>query len=258
MKEVVVEYDVYKSIPYVLYTSVNMKKAPVIIVGHGFNNDKLEGSKLALRLAWKGFSVICFDLHNQGDRYNGFMESIENDCQFGTVLFNVIEESAKDVDHLFELIDQDSRLDGNRVGFVGISHGANLGFYTLSQNKRIKTLVSLIGAPDFISLIVDGMEKEGLEDFETEEEKILLSYVKSLNPLDYLIHEEVRPMMIINGSKDDNVPYVFSETYYKKVKERYDTIGGDIVFEVEDEYHYVSDTMLDKSVSWLEKHLLGS
>lgn len=76
MRDVIVENDVYKDIPYLLYTSVNAVKAPVVIIGHGINNDKLEGSKLALRLAWKGFAVICFDMHNQGDRYNGCIKLV--------------------------------------------------------------------------------------------------------------------------------------------------------------------------------------
>lgn len=248
--KVITEINNIEDIPAILFYREGAIRDPIVTVFHGFGNDKYEGTKLALKLCKEGFAVLCFDADRHGERYDGFIELIDSDVGFGNELFRVLENTASDFKVLRKAMDKHPSVDVNRLGLVGISHGANICNYILTKTSDIKACVSLLGAPDFEGLIVYSMEKESVDDFTTDDEKNLLDYVRKLNPYSDLLLSSI-PLLMINGSKDDNVPYKFSESLSMEMKNQ-----GTTAFDLEDEFHYVSSTMEDKTIAWLRQHIL--
>lgn len=246
---IITEVNRIANIPSLLFYEESSRKNPLVLIVHGFNNDKYEGTKIALKLAQKGFSVLCFDIDKHGDRYEGFMERIDSDVSFGNALFTILENTSNDIDNLIKAVGGHMSVDSSRIGLIGISHGANICNYYISKND-IASCVSMLGSPNFIDLMVYAMEKESVDDFVTAEESKMLDFVGKLNPYERLKVCKT-PLFLINASKDDNVPFVFSETLYKECSE-----SSDIEFELEDEYHFVSNSMIDKAIKWTINKML--
>lgn len=248
------EVSVINDISTLLFYKEGTSNLPLIMIVHGFGNDKYEGAKLALKLSEVGFAVLCFDIDRHGARYNGFMDHLDNDVALGKELFTVVENTYLDIEKLLRALSDNDRLDINRLGIVGLSIGANIANYGLGRLKNLKACVSLLGSPNFEELLVYCMEKDSVKDFITDEEKNLLTYVQSLDPKDCILNTETPcPWLMINGSKDDNVPAAFAVNFYETYKDMY---RSDIESIVEDEFHYVSDSMIGKTVEWLMKYLL--
>lgn len=252
--KVIVESNIYHEIPTLLFHPEGGENLPLIIFCHGFGNDKFEGSNLSLRLAQEGYAVLCFDMDRHGPRYDGFMEKIDSDASFGTVLFSVIENTHNDIDLLIDSLAEDTRVNIETVGLVGYSLGANLCNYELVNRKNISVCVSILGSPNFVDLLTYSMEKDSIDQFETSEEMKLLKYVGRLDPIEKLRNSELNcAWLMINATKDDNIPLKFSQDLFSEIE---DTWQSDIEFIVEDEYHHVSNTMMDQTISWFKKYLL--
>lgn len=57
---------------------------------------------------------------------------------------------------------------------------------------------------------------------------------------------------MINAKKDEAIPFKYSSNLFSEI---IDIWKSDIEFIVEDEYHHVSNTMIDNTISWLKKYL---
>ena len=255
MRKIIIEENVVEDIPYMLFYKADFKKIPLVIIAHGFNNNKYEGSDLAIRLAENGIGAITFDLYKQGQRYDGFLENVTCDAEFGYQIFNILKESYNDIKKLINLFKNDSRIDGNRLGLAGISLGAKLCYYSLANNKDIKVAVPILGSPKFKESLIYSMEKENESDFIDTEEKELLEFVKKMDPYEYLVQNESRELLIINASKDDDVPAKFAIDFYDEIQSKYKENNTAIELFVADEFHYVSNEMKDKTIDWFKKYL---
>lgn len=252
--KIIAESNIYNEIPTLLYYPEDGENLPLIIFCHGFGNDKFEGSNLSLKLALEGYAVLCFDIYRHGSRYDGFMENIDSDASFGMALFSVIENTHKDIDLLINIFAKDARVNIDKLGFVGYSLGANICNYELVNRKNISICVSILGSPNFVDLLTHGMEKDNVDQFETSEEIELLEYVETLDPIEKLRNSEVDcSWLMINAKKDENIPLKYSSDLFTEIKGIW---KSNIEFRVEDEYHHVSNSMIDNTVSWIKKYFL--
>ncbi|QVK18375.1 alpha/beta hydrolase [Mycoplasmatota bacterium] len=256
MKKVKIELNKHLDIPYLLYYLENSKNCPLVIMGHGFNNDKYEGSDIAIKLASKEVCVLSFDLYKQGERYDGFLDKVKSDAEFGYTLFNIIKKSNEDLLKLIDFFKQDDKVDASKIGMLGFSLGANLCFYSFANNKDLKFAVPILGSPDFTNLLIYSMEKENESDFKTQEEIKLLEFIKGIDPYDNLVQNENRHLFIINGTKDDDVPSRFSENFYQEIKKRYDLNDSKVELLITDDNHYVSNEMKDNAIEWIINNIL--
>jgi uncharacterized protein len=257
MMEIITEVNRLGDIPYMFYytKAEGTTKRPLVIYSHGFNCNQYSGASLALQLAQKGVSVVTYDLSEHGARYNGFMERIESDTDIGNSIFRILESSYSDLETLIEHFSEDPRIDASRIGITGGSLGAKICYYALTRNRSVKVAVPIIGSPNFVEQIIYSMEKENEQQFETPAELALLETAKRLDPLESLVATENRPLLMINASKDDDVPYRYAEGLYERLKERYEQSRTPLEFYVAEEFHFFSDEMIERAIGWFEKYL---
>ncbi|MDA0120407.1 alpha/beta hydrolase family protein [Vibrio sp. T11.5] len=255
MQDVLVEKSHIGEIVYLLYAQKESVNNPLVIICHGWNNDKYEGSNLALNLALQGYSVICFDADKHGERDDGNAQNVTTHSDFSKRMVGVIKQNSDDIHTLIEHYQEDSRIDPSRIAVVGISMGAMSTFYSLAQNKRIKVAVPVLGSPDFVGLEKFALETDSVKKPLGDDEKLAIQYMADIDPCLYLIENEHRPMLIINGAKDDWVPANFAQNFYEKLKTRYANNNTEIEFKLADESHYFSNHMRDHTIKWLKKNL---
>ncbi|QNO14268.1 alpha/beta hydrolase [Alkalicella caledoniensis] len=255
MKRIITEISKIKDIPYMIFYKEDGKKLPLVIICHGFNCDKYTSATMAIKLAEKGFCAITFDSSKHGERYDGFLDNITCDADFGTALYSIIRDTYTDISIIVNGMSNDPRIDTSKIGLTGGSMGAMATYYALTKSRDIKVAVPIIGTPDFVSSLMYGMEKEDECQFASPEEKKVLEFVKELDPYQHLIENENRPLLIINASKDDDVPPQRSIDFYNEIKVRYEKEGIPIEQFIADEFHFMSQEMIDKAVDWFEKYL---
>lgn len=238
-----------------LYCKKESTNKPLVIISHGAGNDKYEGSNLALNLALQDYCVICFDADKHGERNDGSAKSVSSHSSFTEIMTSVIKQNANDINALVNHCKKDDRIDQSRIAMLGISMGAMSIFYTLTKNKDIKVAVPIIGSPDFVGLEKYALEANSANKVLSEDEKLGIKYMEEIDPYLYLIESENRPMLIMNGEKDDWVPANFSKRFYDKVKGRYEKNNTQIEFFLSNESHYFSNGMRDHTIKWLNKNL---
>ncbi|EXJ22976.1 putative hydrolase of the alpha/beta superfamily [Alkalibacterium sp. AK22] len=251
---IVVEKRTFKTIPYLLYRMEgSQKEKQLVIISHGYNCDKYEEAPMALQLALEGFHVLTYDLAEHGERSGVSTDSPEVNVALGQTMMRVIDRSYTDLEQLIERFSNDSRVDRNRIILVGVSLGAMLTYYALTKNKDVHAAVTMLGTPDFIGAIMYGMEKESLADFVSLQERELLSYASTLNPLNHLLKYERRPMLIMNNRYDEDIPYEPAQLFYERQKEKYLRAGGDIDFLLSEDFHVVNQEMIAYCSNWLRR-----
>lgn len=238
-------------IPYLYYSLEEAEKKPLIIISHGYNCDQYDEAAMALKLVQKGFHVLTYDLSEHGERYSGFLERIEKDTDMGMSMLQIIDQSYSDLERLIESFKLNTLVEEDNIILVGVSLGAMLTYYALTKNKSISAAVSLIGTPDLVQAMVYGMEKESVDNFISEDEIRLIEYASEMNPLEKLLTDESRPLLIINTTKDDDVPYENSQLFYEKLKKKYDSFNGKLEFFLSEDYHVVNNEMIQYCIDWL-------
>jgi dienelactone hydrolase len=148
------------------------EKAPAVILLHQRGRDKSNWGDLPEKLVHQGFAVISIDLRGHGETK-------------GPGGSNLPLESLKDSDYKAMLNDvaaahqyllKQKGVDGDRVGIIGASIGANLGIMYCAGDRRVRTVVALSPGLDY----------------------------KGLKPLDYMQAVDKRPLYLI-AAEDDSV-----------------------------------------------------
>ncbi|MCC5895201.1 MAG: dienelactone hydrolase family protein [Alkalibacterium sp.] len=251
---VITEWLSIDSIPSVLVYPEKSVSNPLVLVFHGYGNDKYEGIKLALKLSKEGFAVLCFDAYGQGDRRNESMDQVTSDSEFGMRLFKIVEKTLTDVRKIIFHLENHHAVNTHYIGLIGLSHGANSVYYINDKISDVKSSVAILGAPDFEALLIYAMEFTSTIEFKSAEEQSVLNYVQELNPYEDLKNTKV-PLLMINAKNDDSVPYTIAQNL--KIKETQPTNQiRELV--LEEGHHFVSDIMENHAINWTKTHLVVS
>jgi dienelactone hydrolase len=122
--------------------------APGIILLHQRGKDKSSWGALPGKLVAEGFAVIAIDLrgHGQTTDPSGQVTPLVSlrDADYQAMLNDVAAAHA--------YLCQQQGVDGDRVGIIGASIGANLALLYGAQDRRVRTIVALSPGLDFKSL----------------------------------------------------------------------------------------------------------
>jgi dienelactone hydrolase len=153
------------------YWAPTGKQAPGIILVHQRGRDKSSWGSLPALLTKEGYAVIAVDLRGHGqttglDKRRVPLENL-TDADYKGML--------KDVAAADKFLRQQKNVDGDRIGIIGASIGANLAIMYLAQDRRIRTAVCLSPGLDY----------------------------KGLKPLDYMKAVDKRPLYLLAGKGDE-------------------------------------------------------
>ena len=90
-------------IPVLEYIPLNTDIKGLIFVQHGYTSDKSTGAHFfSYPLAKKGYKIVSVDAYMHGDRVSEPFIS-GNDIDRRNTLFDVVDQTAKDIQHLYEI-----------------------------------------------------------------------------------------------------------------------------------------------------------
>lgn len=114
----------------------------------------LQNPPYAELLTSLGYSVLCIDCWDFGDRHTGTESSIFKQMLWnGQVMWGMmVYDSIKAIDYLVTRED----IDPSRIGTIGISMGSTMAWWLAALDERVKVCIDICCLTDFQTLIETG------------------------------------------------------------------------------------------------------
>jgi uncharacterized protein len=194
---------------------------PVIFFMHWLQSDKSLADNFAGKWATYGYAVLAIDGVFKGERAKPGRSILEtNITDTRNNLVQQVIDCRRGVDYLETRKD----IDINRLGYFGISMGSLTGAITTAVDERFKVVVLADGAGDFSTVF----SKAELPEFKKTVEEIKakgftleqsMAILKPVDPVEYVGHISPRPVLMINGKKDEIFPYEAMDEFHKAANE---------------------------------------
>lgn len=252
MSKIITEVKKVEGISCLFFYPEKMEKSPLIIICHSLSKDKYENVNLSLKLAEKGFCVVSFDMVQHGLYSEGNFKNIDSNLNNIHNIFKTIEASYLDLNKIINTFEKHPLVDKNKIILTGFCIGAKLCYYALSKNNRIKASIPVNACPNFIEFLLHNYSKKEARLLDNIKETEIFDYIKKLNPYNSLIEKETRPILIINGERDDYIPAKVSVELYNKLEERYSKSSTPIELYISEDEHEISSDVHYKIINWLE------
>ena len=239
-----------------IFTRTKDRNLPIIFVTHGRLGRVEDVFEYAEKLSESGFIVIAIDERNHGNRmvrrrYN------EDSNQHPTDTYGIIVGTAYDISTIIDFLPLKCGFTSEQIGVTGISLGGHVSFLSLVIDSRIKVAVPIIGAADYQTLMVErkllyeGMDNFGVDKFYPEKLDIL---VKKYDPINNTNKIKDRPILMINGDKDEIVPKICNQNFYNKIIPLYKDKSL-IKLSLYPTKHTINESMYNEAICWFEKYL---
>ena len=224
-----------------LFMPDDEEKKPLVLMYHGYPDNKEFILSRAYKLAINGFFVVVPDIYGFGERKKIHTCSVEES----------IVRTAKEVNFLIDYFARESLADTSRTGLVGYSMGGCIIFdYLAMEEHRIKAAAPVISAPEWAW--ADHKFEKTLH-FEDTCSMTYEEYMKQLTRKK--VGLSCVPILMQNGGLDTLVSISQLQTFYKEMQSLYmdqDDIRLVIYAGIG---HDDTMEMGDEIVGWFKKHL---
>lgn len=168
----------------------NPREFPAVVLLHGGaapGKDAPRYVALTELLTRGGFIVLAIDMKYFGERTSGVLtkftevEKHEQLYNQPSLYLSWVIQVVKDVGRSIDYLVAEKGVNPKRIGFIGVSRGAEVGFIAVAVEKRLSPAVFLYGGH------FDGLEKE---------------HLAAACPANYIGRIAPRPLLMVNGERD--------------------------------------------------------
>jgi cephalosporin-C deacetylase-like acetyl esterase len=210
------------------------KKAPCVLVQHGYGGDKSMGSMFATALAPSGIAVFSIDAEYHGDRKKSGKDILSTDAESDARAFKqTIIDLSRAIDYLASRGD----IDMQRIGYIGTSMGSFIGGVLAGVDERVNTAVLIVGGGDWLEFTATS----GVSALATVREHYRASgkplsefayAMRAVEPAAFIHRMSPNPLLMINCSNDKYVPKKTAETLFAAARSpkyiQWFTCDGDV------------------------------
>ena len=224
---------------------------PVIILLHGYGGDKEGAMEVAGPLAQYGYACAAIDAQYHGERQREGKDMYSADTN---ETINAFVQTIVDVRRLIDHLETRTDVDGSQIGLAGGSMGGLLGAIAAGVEKRIDVPVLMVGGGN-MQILVGQSQLGQVQKIRAELERTgrtvgqVAMELECIDPINFVDRISPRPLLMINGFKDDIVPTASNRALYAKAKEPKKIIW----------YNTGHDVPMEKAARnamfWFEKHL---
>lgn len=225
------------------------KKAPVVIMCHGYGGDKLGNNrrtfaKAARYFSKKGVATLRFDFLGCGDSEGEFEEL-------------TVTKQIKNLEDAISFLENIKEIDKYRIGAIGWSRGSAVCILAAAKDRRIKCVVDWAGEADFKDQwaphLVKEAQKRGKFSFywDTVITKKSVEDERHYNIL-RAIKKMKKPFLVIHGTNDENVSLNQGETLYKAAKKPKKLF---VVKKANHSFSGFEERVINETFRWLKRWL---
>ncbi len=246
-----------KSIPVIeLYRQdIGHSRLPMVMIYHGFESSKERKLQHAYIAASKGFFVVLPDAVRHGEREDTAFAALSYEQKAG-FLFDIVSETALEIDKLLDHYSQQSLVDIGRCGLMGSSMGGMLIYEYLARfgHERLKTAGIIISSPDFGSIIDNSAEQN--PEFYQSYSKHEAERVKAEQPLSMVRGLKNFPLLLLNAEDDPIMPINRVRDFYSHLHRHYTEKEALRMKTYHETGHQTTLDMMNESVEWMQRFLM--
>lgn len=216
---------------------------------HGLGGNKTAATPFALELVKQGYATMALDAAYHGERAPG------KQSMYGTTFFRLRDgymQTVVDYRRALDYLETRSDIDAKRITLIGVSMGALMGSVLGGVDSRIKCPVLLVGGADRGMMTrlsqIDVWKKIRAENPKLDFDEIS-RIMAPADPLNFVDKISPRPVLMINGTKDEIVPVEANKLLQRTAKE-----PKKIVW-LESGHSLPRDQTLPIIFDWLKKYL---
>ena len=227
---------------------------PLVIVFHGFDSSKERKLQNALAIAQQGLFVVMPDAVRHGEREDSSFAALTY-SQKAEYLFDIVTETAAEIDSILQHYSQSSIVDSSRCGLEGTSMGGMIVYEYLAKygREQIKAAVSIISTPDFGS-IIDNSKLQNPEFYQSYPQS-KIDRVKNSHPLPQALKLKDLPLLLLNSEDDTIIPIFPVRTFYTALKHQYTDARQLRIKTYHDTGHQTTESMIRESAEWMRNWL---
>ncbi|RLE05328.1 MAG: hypothetical protein DRJ13_02205 [Bacteroidetes bacterium] len=271
MEIITIQSQWIENISILEFSMETAKPAPLVFFVHGVASDKRQGIPLGYEMARKGFVFVSLDAIQRGERSDqkfkpsddGDWESIYPEETWLDGLFTMIRmirQIGLDLQVLIDHYQDDSRLDGEKIGFAGYSMGGWAAFYSSSINQHIKATASIGGAPCFERIwenvvLECSVNQDWTEHLDKVKEGTSLrkAYIRDLDPFFYFTEKKINPLLMVCGDLDPG-PKKYCLDLYGKINQKSQSKTDNLKMSIHDGVgHQLTLQMAEETAAWFEE-----
>ncbi len=246
--------------------------APLVFFVHGYGSRKEDGAGFGERLAAAGIAALSFDCWLHGERGDDgstarrFEPVYPESCGLDhyVLMHEVAVQAARDIDMLIDALAAEGLGADGRIGVSGFSMGGFATYVTAATNPRVACVVAGGGRPTFarawddVTLGTSTYEEwaEPMARLEAET-AARAAYMAEIDPFGALDRFCPRPLLMINGDRDVDQPYLYALELYRRLRPRYAAAGmpANLRLDMPPIAHEFGPEQMDLATAWLARHL---
>jgi len=148
--------DQHVTLDTTFYEPVGVKRAPAIMLGHGFGGSKADTKAQAIKLARDGYAVLTWSARGHGK-------------STGQITLDNPDYDVKDVRQLIDWLAKrpDVQLDrpgDPRVGMAGESYGGGISLLTAAYDQRVDAIVPIVTWNDLADSLLPDFDGAGAQN----------------------------------------------------------------------------------------------
>jgi dienelactone hydrolase len=272
---IIIKEGITNGIPTLSIFPNGAEKLPLIFYLHGYGGDKEQALDYRYLLAKAGFYVISFDCHEHGLRHSHLTSNLEQqNRRFNSVypkdtgidmyihMHEVIEQTGRDVELLTDYFSNKKEVDVNRIGVTGFSMGGFAAFYIAANNPSIKVVVPIGGRPSYkkawdeIILSTSTYDQWSTEiDGLAEETEERTAFMEKIDPFENMVNFYPKPLLIINGDRDTDQPFLYSLELYRLLKPYYEASPNRLKLSMPFADHKLTVEIEEQACNWFKTYL---
>lgn len=200
-------------VPAVLYrTTDDRGRPPVLLIGHGAGSSKDDPIMRGLFEHWarEGYACLALDAQFHGERTARVVDPADLlKRPFSGLHFGV--QAAVDLMRAVDWIESRADLDDARLGYAGFSMGTILGVQFVAMDQRVKAAVFALGGAGLLPYFAGMAPAESRRDYDL--------VADALDPMFYAPLIAPRPVLMVNGLKDQVIPAALGHVLFNSLKE---------------------------------------
>ncbi len=230
---------------------------PTVLIQHDVRGRKDWELRYGYPLAQAGFRAVLIDAPGHGERG---LPALSFDQMMLYSFWEMVQQTVVDLDTVRAELAGRGLLLPERLGILGISMGALVGFGALTQYPWVRALVSLMGTPDWIGFIEWTQQQWALrgEEFPLSAAQVAeqVQSLRSVNPIDWSERFAGKPILMWHGLADRVVPVEGHRHLLHKLQPAYSNQADALqLIEVPGQGHSPTPVCTDLSIAWFRHYL---
>jgi dienelactone hydrolase len=274
MSSITIEQITLGDVPVLLFLPEGAKKSPVVFYIHGYFSSKETGGEIGLKLAQQGIACIAPDAPDHGQRPRDRIDRLfqpgsqlvyppDSGLDVYTLMLDHIVEMAAGIEEMTAALSSDPRLDMGRVGITGLSFGGMVAFQAAATVPHIQVAVPMISMPtsverweDLLAEASSYSQWAGAMAAAQPESKQRAAWLREHNALDRLKNFAPKPLLILCGDRDTDMPKVYAVHALRAIQPAYADAPDRLKMTIYDGVaHTVPAAMMGDMIAWFQTYL---